>query len=465
MTEESKVNRRDFLKYVAVGVVCAAVAGVGGYYYGRQAAPTTTVTVTETVTGTPSPSPVESPSPTPTEIFGKKEVRIGVVAPLATRQGKVQENAAKLAAEEINKAGGILGLPVKIVVGDTKLDPDTAVSEFRRLVTVEKAVAMTGGFSSGVMFAMMEAMAELKVPFLADTSSPGHPAKVHDEYDKYKYWFRLQNNGATFAWDAADMLDMLEKKGFDVSEIYIIRDEHIWTDAVLNYFKPELDKRGIKIAKDVKIPRGYSEYEPLLLEAANMGIQVIHPIIAIAGTGDILAKKWAELKKPVLVAGNDISALDLEFYEKTGGAAEGYIFEAHGGVVLTAPPTDMCRRFIENYTAKYGYPPEAHQGYVAYDAIYLFKIVMETAYNEGKNPFDPDVIVEILERFTPDNPITLTRKIAFYPPGDERKFDHDMVWGDDYTRNWISQWQNGKQYVIWGKIKNADMILPPWWPK
>ena len=446
---ESKVDRREFLKYAVSGVVGLVVGGVAGYLAAPKPAPAgvVTETVTQTTTKTVTHTVTQTVSPSPSPIFGKTEVRLGVLAPLATRQGKVQENAAKLAADEINAAGGILGLPVKICVGDTKLDPDTAVSEFRRLVTVEKVVGMTGGFSSGVMFHMMEAMAELKVPFIGDASSPGHNAKVHDEYDKYKYWFRNQTNGATFAFDTGDMLDFLDAKGIDVSSIYIIRDEHIWTDAVMKYLQPELDKRGITIAKDVKIPRGYSEYEPLILEAARMGVQVISPMIAIAGTGDILAKKWAELQQPVLIAGNDISACDLGFYEKTGGAAEGYIFLAHGGVVITAPPTDLCKHFIDAYTAKYGHPPEAHQGYGAYDAIYLFKIVMETAYREGKNPFDPDVFVEIMERFTPENPVILTRRLAWYPHGEPRKFDHDVVWGDDYCRNWISQWQKGKQYV------------------
>lgn len=473
MSEEatSKVDRRVFLKYTVSGVIGLIVGGVAGYLAAPKAAPvgvvteTVTETITKTIRETVTETVTQTVSPPPKAIFGKTEVRLGVIAPLATRQGKVQENAAKLAAEEINAAGGILGLPVKIFVGDTKLDPDTAVSEFRRLVTVEEVVGMTGGFSSGVMFHMMEAMAELKVPFIGDASSPGHNAKVHDEYDKYKYWFRNQNNGATFAFDTGDLLDLLDEKGVDISSIYIIRDEHIWTDDVMKYLQPELEKRGVTIAKDVKIPRGYSEYEPLILEAARMGVQVISPMIAIAGTGDILCKKWAELKQPVLIAGNDISALDLDFHEKTGGAAEGYIFLAHGGVVITAPPTDLCKHFIESYKAKYGYPPEAHQGYGAYDAIYLFKIVMETAYREGKNPFDPDVFVEIMERFNEHNPVILTRRLAWYPHGEERKFDHDVVWGDDFVRNWVSQWQGGKQYIIYGKLKNAEMIFPPWWPK
>jgi branched-chain amino acid transport system substrate-binding protein len=307
----------------------------------------------------------------------------------------------------------------------------------------------------------------LQIHFLEDASSPANPAKVHDEYDKYKYWFRItQNNGATFAWDLADMLDMLKQKGFDTSQIYLIRDEHIWTDAVMSFLTPELEKRNSAIVKDVKVPRGYTEYEPLLVEANTMGVEIVMPILAIAGTGDVLVKQWASLQLPLLLAGHDLAALDLAFYENTGGAAEGYIFLADGGVVETAPPTDMCRKFIDNYTAKFGYPPEAHQGFGAYDAVYLYKMVVENAANDGvEDPFDPDTVVEYLEKFTPDNPAELTRKIAFYPKGDENKFDHDLAWGDDLVRNWISQWQNGKQYVIWGKLKNADMILPPWFSK
>ncbi|RLI14305.1 MAG: branched-chain amino acid ABC transporter substrate-binding protein, partial [Candidatus Hecatellales archaeon] len=284
----------------------------------------------------------------------------------------------------------------------------------------------------------------------------------------YKYWFRItQNNGASFAFDMADMLDMLKKYGVDVSKIYIIRDEHIWVDAVEEFFNPLLDERGIEVVKNVKVPRGYTEYEPLIIEAHDAGAKVILPILAIAGTGDVLVKHWARLQLPVLLAGHDLAALDLGFWEKTEGAANYYIFIADGGVVQTAPPTEICKKFIENYTKKYGYPPEAHQGYGAYDAVYLYKMVVEAAAAAGEaNPFDSDVVVKYLEKYTPDNPAVLTRRIAFYPRGHEYKWDHDLAWGSNLVRNWISQWQDGKQYIIWPKeMANSELKFPPWFTK
>ncbi len=413
-----------------------------------------------TQTPTPTPPPEKTPVATPTEekFGGKKEVVIGVIGPMALPEGQAEKNAAMLAAEEINAKGGILGLPIKIVVGDTKLNPDTAASEFRRLAEVEKADMILGGFSSGVMNTMMEVMAETKTIFLADASSPAHPKKVAENYDKYKYWFRIsQNNGTTFAWDLAGMIDYLKSKGYEVKKVYIIRDEHVWTDAVMNDLKPLLEERGIEIVGDVKVGRGYTEYEQLLIDAEEKGADLVMPILAIAGTGDVLVKQWAELQPNYILAGHDLAAIDYQFYDKTGGAANYYIFLADGGVLVTAPPTEMAKHFIEAYKKKYGHYPESHQAYGAYDAVYIYKMAVEAAYKAGeKNPFDPDVVVKYLEKFKPGNPAKLTRNVAFHK-------NHALVWGDEYVRNWVSQWQDGKQCILYPEtVATCDLKLPPW---
>ena len=416
---------------------------------------------TPTPAPTPTPEKKETPVATPTpapKFGGKKEVVIGVIGPMALPEGQAEEKAARLAAEEINAQGGILGLPIRIVVGDTKLNPDVAASEFRRLAEVEKADMILGGFSSGVMNTLMEVMAETKTVFLADASSPGHPKRVAENYEKYKYWFRIsQNNGTTFAWDIAGMIDYLRSKGYEVNKVYIIRDEHIWTDFVMKDLTPLLEERGIEIVGDAKVGRGYTEYEQLLIDAEDKGADLVIPILAIAGTGDVLVKQWAELQPKFLLAGHDLAAIDYKFYEKTEGAAEYYIFLADGGVLVTAPPTEMAKKFVEAYKEKYGHYPESHQAYGAYDAVYIYKMAVEAAYKAGEeNPFDPDVVVKYLEQFKPGNPAKLTRNVAFHK-------NHALVWGDEYVRNWVSQWQDGKQCILYPEtVATCDLKLPPW---
>lgn len=388
----------------------------------------------------------------------RKRVIIGVIGPMSLPEGKAEEKAVKLAVEEINSKGGILGYPIEVVVGDTKLDSNTASTEFRRLATIENADVIIGGFSSGVMFAMMETMAETKTLFLADASSPAHAKKVSENYERYKYWFRVtQNNGSTFALDLADMVKFLKDSGYDVRKVYIIRDEHVWTDPVIDALRPLLESMGVEIIKDVPVPRGYSEYEQLILEAESMDADLIMPILAIAGTGDVLTKQWATLKPKLLLAGHDLAAIDPEFYNKTNGMANYEIFIADGGALVTAPPTERCKEFVNAYRERYGHYPESHQAYGAYDAVYIYKMAVEMAAEAGeKDPFNPDVVVKYLEKFDATNPAQLTRTVAFYK-------NHDLMWGDKYVRNWISQWQDGKQYIIYPQnVANGKLKLPPW---
>lgn len=405
----------------------------------------------DTGTGTPTAEPTSTPE------TGKEKIKIGVVGPMSVSEGTAERRAAKLAAKEINEQGGILGRQVEVVVGDTKLEPSTATSEFRRLATSEDAVMITGGFSSGVMSSMMDTMAQTETVFLADASSPAHPAKVAEDYDTYKYWFRVtQNNGTTFAWDLADMVKFLnEEQGMDITEVYVIRDEHVWTDSVMAELEPLLEEQGVEIIKDEEVQKGYSTYDVQLTEAKDMNADLIMPILAIAGTGDVLTQQWNQYDIPIMLAGHDLKAIDAEFHDNTNGAAEGEVFIADGGVLWTAPPTDRAEEFLEDYKDKYGFYPESHQAYGSYDALYIYKKAVEAAEEAGEeDPFDPDTAVKYLEKFDTNNPVTLTRVIAWHD-------NHALAWGDDYVRNWVSQWQDGEQRIIWPEhVANGEFKMP-----
>ncbi|MFP3909115.1 MAG: ABC transporter substrate-binding protein [Archaeoglobaceae archaeon] len=400
-------------------------------------------------------TPTEEPTTTPQS--GDETVNIGVIGPMSSSEGTAEKRAAQLAVKEINAQGGILGKQIRLVVGDTKLDTSTATSEFRRLATSENAVMITGGFSSGIMSSMMDTMAQTKTVFLADASSPAHPAKVAEDYDTYKYWFRIsQNNGTTFAWDLADMIDFLnEEQGMDINKVYIIRDEHVWTNDVMADLEPLLEERDVEIIKDEKVPRGYTNYDVQLREAKDMDADLIMPILAIAGTGDVLTQQWKEYDIPILLAGHDLKPIDAEFDKNTNGAAEGEVFIADGGVLSTAPPTERAREFLEAYKEEYGFYPESHQAYGSYDALFIYKMAVEAAEEAGEeDPFDPDTAVEYLEKFDTNNPVTLTRVIAFHK-------NHALAWGDEFARNWISQWQDGEQLIIWPEhVANGEFKMP-----
>ncbi|MCH8007756.1 MAG: ABC transporter substrate-binding protein [Chloroflexi bacterium] len=92
---------------------------------------------------------------------GQPPLRIGVLVPSTGALsifGPDYINAANLAAQEINAAGGVNGGQVVIVTGDTGTSPEQGVSEAERLVSIEGVVAIMGAASSSVSLAVAESV-------------------------------------------------------------------------------------------------------------------------------------------------------------------------------------------------------------------------------------------------------------------------------------------------------------------
>src|SRR6516225_3466799 len=84
---------------------------------------------------------------------GETPIRIGMVDPLtgvyaATAGNEVM--GAKLAVEEINAKGGILGRPVELLVEDSANDVGTGVQKARKLIERDQVNFVIGDVNSGI---------------------------------------------------------------------------------------------------------------------------------------------------------------------------------------------------------------------------------------------------------------------------------------------------------------------------
>jgi branched-chain amino acid transport system substrate-binding protein len=103
-------------------------------------------------------------------------VKIGVTQPLTgafAASGNYVAQGAKLAEEEINKAGGVLGKKIELIVEDNKSNPTEAVATAEKLIVKDKVPVMMGAWSSTLTLAIMPKLEEYKVPMLVETSSSG----------------------------------------------------------------------------------------------------------------------------------------------------------------------------------------------------------------------------------------------------------------------------------------------------
>lgn len=85
--------------------------------------------------------------------------------------GVANINGARLAVDELNTAGGVLGRPVELIVRDSKSKPDVGVQLARDAILADGVSAIFGPVSSAVAAAMTEVAKENKTPIFFHTSN------------------------------------------------------------------------------------------------------------------------------------------------------------------------------------------------------------------------------------------------------------------------------------------------------
>lgn len=101
-------------------------------------------------------------------------IKIGVNQPLTgpfAASGAYIVNGAKIAAEQINTKGGVLGKKVELVIEDNKSNPTEAAAVAEKLIVRDKVRFMMGAWGSSLTLAVMPKLMQYEVPMLVETSS------------------------------------------------------------------------------------------------------------------------------------------------------------------------------------------------------------------------------------------------------------------------------------------------------
>jgi branched-chain amino acid transport system substrate-binding protein len=121
--------------------------------------------------------------------------KIGGLVPITGTQAVMAEDLAtgfKLAEEDVNAAGGVLGKPVQVIIEDTETRPAPGMDAARKLIDVDKVGVIAGGFSSGVSLPIAKYCQSKGLVFIAGApTSPlfeevGDFVFMTDVLDKFK---------------------------------------------------------------------------------------------------------------------------------------------------------------------------------------------------------------------------------------------------------------------------------------
>ena len=125
----------------------------------------------------------------PTVVAGAQPIKVGALFALTgglAPYGPPIVNGAKLAVEQVNKAGGIFGRKLKLIIRDTATAPTVGRDAASKLINLDKVVAIIGALSSGVTFAS----SSITIPAGILLISPSSTSPMLTDLDDNDFVFR-----------------------------------------------------------------------------------------------------------------------------------------------------------------------------------------------------------------------------------------------------------------------------------
>jgi branched-chain amino acid transport system substrate-binding protein len=378
-------------------------------------------------------------------------IRIAVIAKFAQINGAAILNGARLAADEINDAGGVKGRKIEILTYDDQGSASDAILAFQRAVRQDHVQAVVGTFLSEIAIALTPWAARLKVPYIVTGAGADQVGQlVHDNYPADKYVFRTILPASSTAEGVCDSVRDLAGGQLHYHSAALLTEDAAWTHSYDAFLRTCLPEAGLKLVDTIKVATDTSDFTPIFQGIEGSKADVIVTGVGIIGNKPVV--QWNNQQVPLLLMGYNAQAGASAFWAETSGATNGVVtFTAASEDAALTPKTIP---FAQAYLARFGTTAAAHS-YATYDALYVIKDAAERAGTTAA-----DRLVDALE--TTDY-IGASGHIVFQGPNDP--LTHDLKFGPGFVTGVAIQWQNGKQVTVWpANVATKPLMLPAFVP-
>ena len=388
-------------------------------------------------------------------------IRIGHLAPLALDMGLGSERSAEMAVDEINDDGGIMDMEVELISEDDEGAPGTAQTEAERLIEREEIDFLVGTFTSESTQGIMDLVGDANVPFYISGSADPRTFTEHhgQDYERYSNIFRPAPINSDYQGELlAEYCEFLADE-YGWSQVAHIPEEAAWTGTFSENVPGLLEERGLDVVMDIRLSRDTDDFVPVLNQAEDEGAEILLKMFAhIPGPGMLAA--WRENEYPFVQEGINVASMSPQFWDDTGGGCE-FETTAENGGGGRADITDTTISFGENYNDRFaddGRPTmPMYMGYGTYDAVHLYKDVVERA---GTWDYEND-IDEIVDATLGSEYVGASGTITFHD--EDGPYPHDVQMGMDLLHFPITQWQDGQKECVWPtEWASADHQVAPW---
>lgn len=299
---------------------------------------------------------------------GEAVIRIGSVSPLTgpqTHIGKDNENGARLAVDEINAKGLMLGgKPVKLelLAEDDQAEPKTATIVADKLLDAG-VVAVIGHLNSGTTIPASKRYHDAGIPQI----SPSATAVAYTAQG-FANAFRVMANDA----QQGQALGRFAVNSLGAKKVAIIDDRTAYGQGLADEFEKAARAAGAQVVAREFTSDKATDFAAILTNIKGKGAELVF-FGGMDPQGGPMAQQMKRLGLKATLMGGD-GMQTINFLKLAGADAEGVVASSPG-LPLDAMPGGKA--FKEKFEAKYG-PIQVYAPY-AYDAVYVLVEAMQRA--------------------------------------------------------------------------------------
>jgi branched-chain amino acid transport system substrate-binding protein len=334
----------------------------------------------------------------------KGEVIVYVAAPLSGFQangGQTVAGGVRLAAEQINRAGGLLGYKMTVVALDDESDSDvaTGIAEQVKDAVAEgkQILGVIGHYNSGQTLAAMKIYRDLPLIVITPTSS-----EVSLTEQGYRNFFRINANDAVQAQVDAEFL----AKTLNARRVVIMHNDTAYGLGLRDQMRQMLAAEGVNVVEVIQVKEGQDKFDPEVTR-----LQVTQPDAIFYAGYEIecpylrYALHQASISVPFLASDGCFLAATID---ESSGAAEGMYVSSFA----PSPATVVSQEWMKAYQATEYRNPDTYSinGYTA------MSVLAEAAKKAGS--LEANRIADALHTLNID---TLVGPVSYNDQGDLRQ--------------------------------------------
>lgn len=309
------------------------------------------------------------------------KIKIGHLTPLTGFLGPLGEYGTmgiKLAVDEVNKSGGVLGRQIELLTEDS-VNPATAASKAQRMLERDGAVCLLGEINSASGLAISQVALRNKKIFI---NTGGNSDELRGKSCN-KFMFHVECANSMYVNTLGRAL--LQQGMVKGKKWYFLTADYAFGHDLTRVARNFLDAQGGIVAGEDKVPTDATDYSAYLLKIRQVKPDVV--ISNLAGTQiTSFMKQYSEYGLPFAVAG-----FGFDTALAWGAGADNFVgtwpVPWHHDV-----DTPTSKAFVAEFMKRHGKPPE-NQAW----GDYLVLKIMAQAMNDVKST-DAIKVVEYLEK-------------------------------------------------------------------